>query len=100
MSLKINLSKILDYFNNVVDPDKAKKLHSLCLARSVCHLSFPINGHSLTYNCHCFVCKIFRILLQVLFSRGHQKLLLVITRNNYMSISDNYVMFKYSTLGK
>ena len=100
MSLKKDPSKILDYFNNVVDPDKAKELHSLCLARSVCHLSFQINSHSRTYNCRCFVCRIFRILLQVLFSRGHQKLLLVITRNNYMSISDNYVTFKYLTLGK
>ena len=101
MSLKIYPTKILDYFNNEVSPDKTKQLHSLCLARSVCHLFFQIYyGHNFTYNCHCFVCRIFRILLQALFSRGHQKLLLIITRNNYMSISDNYLMFKYLTLGK
>ena len=94
MTLRVNLAKVLEYFNNVIDHDKAKLLHSLCLARSVCHLTNLID------HCHCFLCKICRICLQALFSRKHQELLLIVRRNNCLTISDDFVMLKYLVLDK
>ena len=36
---KVHPRKIFDYFNNIFDQDKAKKLHSFSIARSICHMS-------------------------------------------------------------
>ena len=47
----------LFYFNNLVNPWKAKQVESLSIARSVCYLSIEINGHNLHYHGHCFRCR-------------------------------------------
>ena len=80
MSLQINSTKVLEYFNNIVYPAKTKKLHLFSIAESVCHSADQIDGHNLTYECHCFSCMICRILLTTLFSRGHQKLLQIVKK--------------------
>ena len=47
MSLKIYPTKVLDCFSNMVDPFRAKQLHSFLIARSVCHLAVQIDRHNL-----------------------------------------------------
>ena len=80
VSLQINSTNILGYFNNIVYPAKTKQLHSFSIARSICHLSVQIDGHNLTYDCDCFSCRICRILLTTLLSRRHQKLLQIVKK--------------------
>ena len=41
-----------------------------------------------------------RFWLQALFSWGYQKLSLTVRRNNYLVISDDFVMLKYLVLDK
>ena len=91
MSLKIKPTKIVDYSNSIGDSTKAKQLHSFYLARPFCHLAVLIDCHNLIYHCHCFFCRICRILLTSLFSRGYQKLLLIIRKKNCLSIIYDFV---------
>ena len=100
MSLRINSTQAINFFNNVVDPAKAKQLNSVCLARCNCHALAQIDSHNIHYHCHCFLCRIYRIIFSELFSRNHHKLLLIVNKNNYMSISDDYVKFKYLVIGQ
>ena len=81
MPLKIDPTKVLDYFNNMVDPSTATQLHSFSIGRSICHLAVQTDGHSLHYRCHCFSCGICRILLTMLLSRtGFPHLLKILTK--------------------
>ena len=95
---KVHPRKIFDYFNNIVDQDKAKKLHSFSIARSICHIAVQISSHRISYMCFCFSCRIFRLLLAVLLSRAHGKLLLIIRKSNYANIMDDYVYRKIRTI--
>ena len=45
MSIKINPTKVVDYFNNIVCSEKAKQLHSFSITRSICHLAVQIEGN-------------------------------------------------------
>ena len=74
MSVVVHPTKILNYFNNIIDQDKAQKLHSFSIARSICHIAVQIAGHSDNYHCYCFLCRIYRLLLTVLLSRKHGRL--------------------------
>lgn len=71
---------IFMYFDNVVDPFKAHKLHSFCVARSIYHVTTLIQGHGKEYKCHCFKCLICRLLMRTLLSRKHKKLLYNVTK--------------------
>ena len=84
----------------IFDPATAKQLNSVCLERCICHVSAQIDGHNINHHCHCFLCRICHIMLSELFSRNHHKLLLIVNKNNYMSISDDYVKFKYLVIGQ
>ena len=95
MALEINPAIVLEYFNNIVDPPKTKQLHSFSIARSICHLAVETDGHNLTYHCHCFSCRICRILLTELLSRGHQKLLQIVQKSNYLHISDDFISLNF-----
>ena len=97
---KVHPTKIFDYFNNMVNQDKVKKLHSFSIARSICHIAVQVSNHSVNYMCFCFWCRIFRLLLSVLLSRRHGKLLLIIRKSNYANITDDYIYRKISTLIK
>ena len=80
MSLRKNPVKKLDYFSNIVDHERATQLHYFSVERLICHLAVQIDGHNLTYHYHCFSCRICRIILTTVLSRGHQKLLQIVKR--------------------
>ena len=44
ISLKVILFKQIGFFDNVVDPAKAKPLNSICLARCIYHVPSVIGG--------------------------------------------------------
>ena len=87
MSIKISPTKVLDYSNNIVYPEKAKQLYSFSIARSICHLAAQIDRLI-----HRFYCRICQILLTTLLSRGQQKLLKIVKKNNYMYITDDFII--------
>ena len=94
---KVKPDKILDYFNNLVSYEKAKQLKSVSVARSICYLTIQIESHN--FFCHCFSCRIYRVLLSVLCERYDQKLLLIVNKNNYNTISDETIYENINILG-
>lgn len=92
MSLRIDPTKILEYFDNVVDPIKANQLYSFYIARSICHVGVQIDGHNLNYHCHCFMCRICQILLTMLLSKKHQRLLEIVKISNYLYVTDEMII--------
>ena len=82
MSVVVHPTNVFDYFNNIVDQDKAKQLHSFSIARSICHIAVQIIDHSDNYQCYRVSCRICRLLLTVLLSRKHEKLLCIIKKSN------------------
>lgn len=56
-----------------------------------------MRSHSSTYKCHCFKCLACPMLMTVLISRGHLKLLSIVTSSNYLSIRNQYI---YDSLEK
>ena len=44
---RIDPREVLTYFNNTVCPCRAKQLHSLSIAKSICHHAIQINGHNI-----------------------------------------------------
>ena len=61
MSVVVHPTNIFLYFDNFLNPDKAKKLHSFCIARSIRYIATLIKGHSDSYRCHCFKCLLCRL---------------------------------------
>ena len=100
MSLNIEPIKVFDYFNNMVDPSRARQLDFFSIARSICYLAVQIDGHSLHYHCHCFSCRICRILLTMLLFRNHRKLLQIVKKTNYLYITDDFIMLNAQILKK
>ena len=84
----IDPEQIFDYMNNIVNYEKAKKLTSITIARCIYHITLEIKEHSLNFNCHCFKCRVCRILLAILVERKQGKLLLLINTSNYNVISE------------
>ena len=76
MSVIVHPIKVFDYFYNIVDDDKTKNLRSFSIARSICHIGDEIDDHSDNCQCHCFSCRIFKLLLTVLLSRNYGRLYL------------------------
>ena len=70
MSVVVHPTKIFDYFNNILDQDKAKQLHSFCVVRSICYIATLITDHGNNYRCFCFKCRICRLLIKYCFLEG------------------------------
>ena len=94
MSVVVHPTIIFSYFDNFLNPDKSKKLHSFCIATSIRYIATLIKGHSDSYICHCFKCLVCRLLISVLLSRGHKRLLHIVAGKNYLHIS-NESIFNY-----
>ena len=62
-------SKTIEYFDNIIDQNKAKNLHSICIARSIRFLMENVRGHNDHYRCQCFKCRVCRLLMNELLSR-------------------------------
>ena len=85
----IHPEKVFDYFNHIVSYEKVKKWTSTTIAGCICYVTLRIQGHSENVICHCYKCRICRILLLVLVERGTKKLLLLVKKDNYNVISDD-----------
>ena len=46
-NIRIDPREVLTYFKNIVCPCTAKQLHSVSIAKSICHLAVQINGHNI-----------------------------------------------------
>ena len=84
MPVMVHPTNIFLYFDNFLSPDKAKNLHSFCIARSIRYIATLIKGHSDSYRCHCFKCLVYRLLISVLSSGGRKKLLNIVNSKNVM----------------
>lgn len=91
MSADVHPSNILLHFDNHLNYLKAKNLHSLCIAQSIQYIYSKTGVHSSDYKCRCFKCLVCRMLLSVLISRGHLKLLLIVTCKNYMYVANQNI---------
>ena len=91
MSVNVHPKNIFLYFDNYLDYLKAKNLHSFCIAQSIRYISSKIRDHSSNYKCYCFKCLVCWLLMTVLISRGHLKLLLIVTSRNYMFVPNQYI---------
>ena len=75
--------QVFDYFNHVVSLEKAKKLTSITIARCISHVTKEIQEHNENFHCHCFKCRICRVLLFILVERKNEKLLLLVNLNKF-----------------
>ena len=91
MSVVVHLTNIFLYFDNFLNPDKAKKPHSFCIARSIRYIAALIKGHSDSYRCNCFKCLACKFLISVMLSSGHKKLLYIVNSKNFMFVTNEYV---------
>ena len=91
MSAVVYPTKVFHYFNNIVDQDKVKQLHSFCIAGSICHVVALVIDHCNDYQCFCFKCRIYRLLIKVLFSIGHGRLLYIVEKSNYLTITNDCI---------
>ena len=55
----IPLSKTIEYFDNMLDQNKVKNLHSICIARGIRFLAKNVCGHNDHYWCQCFKLNLF-----------------------------------------
>ena len=51
-----------------------------------------IDGHNLNYHCHCFMWRICQILLTMLLSKKHQRLLEIVKISNYLYVTDEMII--------
>ena len=87
----ITLSEIYSYMNNVVDQKKVETLTLITIERCIYLLVGEISLHNESFNCRCFKCRVWRVLLSVLVQRKIYKLLLLIHVSNYNSISEETI---------
>ena len=87
----ITLSEIYRYMNNVVDQKKVETLTLITIERCIYLLVGEISLHNESFNCRCFKCRVWRVLLSVLVQRKIYKLLLLIHVSNYNSISEETI---------
>ena len=78
---KVEPDEFLDYFKNLVSYEKSKQLELVSVARLICYLTIQNESHNVHFFCHCFSCRICRVLLSVLCKRDYQKLLLTVNKN-------------------
>ena len=82
----IPTSKTVEYFCDIVDQNKAKKLHSICIARCIRFLVEHVRGHNGKLPFHCFKCRICRVLMNELLSRKDFNLLKVIKKDTFIIV--------------
>ena len=87
----ITIYEIYSYMNNVVDQKKVETLTLMTIERCICLLVGEISLYNESFNCHCFKCRVWRVLLSVLVQRKRYKLLLLIHVSNYNSISEETI---------
>ena len=90
MSVNIYPCNILLYLDSYLCYSKAKSLRSLCAARCICYIATQTRRHNSEYKCYCFKCRICRLLIYVLFSREHLKLVSIVTASNYL-VCEKYI---------
>ena len=95
----INPEQILDYVNHVVSFDRATKLTFVTIAKCICHTTLQITNHSSNYSFHCLKCRVYSILITVLFQRGRKKLLLLVNTSNYQTVSEETLYDNFSISG-
>ena len=76
---------------NVVDQKKVETLTLITIERCIYLLVGEISLHNESFNCRCFKCRVWRVLLSVLVQRKIYKLLLLIHVSNYNSISEETI---------
>ena len=91
MSVVVHPTNIFLYFDNFLNPEKAKKLHSFCIAKSIRYIATLIKVQSDSYRCHCFRCLVCRLLISEVLSAGHKKLLYIVDGKNYLYISNEII---------
>ena len=84
------LTTFCNYFDSVLDYQKAAKLYSPCLVRCVCFLISKTSKHHPDVTCICFKCKLARMFITILCCRRHLALLSIMSKNNCL-ISDRYI---------
>ena len=84
----IHPEQIFDYMINIVNYEKAKKLTSITITHCICRTMLEIKEYSLNFNCHCFKCRVPKILLAILVERKREKFFLLINTSNYNDISE------------
>ena len=84
MSISMHLTNIFLYFGNYLCHLKAKVWYSVCLAKCIRFICSKTRRHNSKYKCYCFKYQVCGMLVNVLFSRGHLRLMSIITTNNYM----------------
>ena len=101
MSINIRPTDIFLYFDNHVCYLKAKRIRSLCVARCIRYIATQTRRHNSEYKCYCFKCHIWQMLIYVLFSRGHLRLMFIIMPNNFL-VSEKYIcdFFRKKSNGK
>lgn len=92
MSINIHPTEVVLNFDNHVCYLKAKRLRSLFVARCIPHIATQTRRHTSEYKCYCFKCHICQMLIYVLFSRGHLRLMSITTPNNFL-VSEKCIWF-------
>ena len=77
MSIHVQPFDIFDYFENVVNYTKAQNLDVFSIAVILQYHSEMFNEHSKNYCCHCFKCRIYRLLAQTLVYKGYKNSLYI-----------------------
>ena len=77
MSAHVQPYDIFEYFDNVVNFTKAQNLHVFSIAVTLQYHSGMFKEHSKTYYCHCFKCRIYRLLIQTLLQKGYKNILYI-----------------------
>ena len=67
-------------FNNFLEEEKAKKLQSFCVVRSIRYIASQTKGHNKEYKCFCFKCRVFQSLISILLSRGQKNILCIVNK--------------------
>ena len=60
------------------------------LVRLDVFVTFPVKLEDPEYKCYCFKCRLARMLLELLFSRGHLRLMSIVTMGNYLVSDTNF----------
>ena len=81
-------SKTIEYFDNIIDQNKAKNLHSICIARSIHFLVENVPGHNDHYRCQCFKCRVCRLLVNELLSRKYFSFLKYINKSTFIIVKN------------
>ena len=101
MFINVHPCNTLLYLDNHLCYSKAKSLRSLFVARCIQYICSKARRYNYEYKCHCFKCHVCRMLFSVLISRGHLRLMSIVTANNYV-VSEKYIcdFFRKTINGK